>query len=571
MLHAREGTDGSAVAMHVRTGLKLNNNNPFATTSPLFDTQPPFDDDPASPRLPLPPFASQPPNHRALKPAALQAITRYVANPRELGASAANGQAGAEMHHTARKLVAMQLAVPSGAAAALGPLGATPPLPLLASYSTSTASRGSSNDVSALSTPAPSIVTMPAPAAVASHTVPLSASSSSSTTASVPAPASVSSSVSATAALGPVSDIASDGLSLARPSIAALAALRSQVFGHDASYTTPFGKRAMVYADYAASGRLLEPMEAWLTRDVYPWFANVHSDVGECARITGKYVTDARAVVADFCRAPLNDYAVVFVGAGVTGAVAKLAHMLAIHPRIATGRRKFESTDALAPPTGERPVVIVSLMEHHSNVVFWREMDCDLLVRSSHPLCSVQHALRCHPRKRCAAEHCSAARPTRVLTPQTQCLSFKPSGLLCRWRLRAATVWWTLLCLTAFLPRCHPAHSSSAPSQLAPTSPASRPTRARSRASCTRTARSPRSTTRPPRRAAACRWLQEWWTRRRTMTSRCYRRTSLPAGLDRAACWSSGATLSARRSRTSLVRPQRGYPLFASQLGCLQR
>ena len=182
-------------------------------------------------------------------------------------------------------------------------------------------------------------------------------------------------------AAAPAPLISTDGLTLATPSIAALAALRSQVFGHDATYTTPFGQRTMVYADYAASGRLLEPIEAWLAQHVYPWFANVHSDVGECARITGKYVSDARAVVADFCRAPLDVYAVVFVGAGVTGAVAKLAHLLGIHPRVATGRRKFACADARALPTGERPVVIVSLMEHHSNVVFWREMDCDLLVR----------------------------------------------------------------------------------------------------------------------------------------------------------------------------------------------
>ena len=63
------------------------------------------------------------------------------------------------------------------------------------------------------------------------------------------------------------------------PGIAALADLRKQVFGGDAEFDTPFGRKAMVYADYAASGRLLKPMEAWLEREVYPWFANVHSEV----------------------------------------------------------------------------------------------------------------------------------------------------------------------------------------------------------------------------------------------------------------------------------------------------
>ena len=52
-----------------------------------------------------------------------------------------------------------------------------------------------------------------------------------------------------------------------------------QVYGGDAVFETPYGNKAMVYADYAASGRLLKPVEAWLQAEVYPWFANVHSEV----------------------------------------------------------------------------------------------------------------------------------------------------------------------------------------------------------------------------------------------------------------------------------------------------
>ena len=52
-----------------------------------------------------------------------------------------------------------------------------------------------------------------------------------------------------------------------------------QVYGSEAVFETPYGCKAMVYADYAASGRLLKPVESWLQSDVYPWFANVHSEV----------------------------------------------------------------------------------------------------------------------------------------------------------------------------------------------------------------------------------------------------------------------------------------------------
>ena len=104
--------------------------------------------------------------------------------------------------------------------------------------------------------------------------------------------------------------------------------------------------------------------------------------VGECARVTGKYVEDARATVAHFCAAPRIDYAVIFVGAGVTGAVAKMAHLLGIHPRVAYKREGWTIDDCSRAPNGDRPVVFVTSMEHHSNVVYWREMDCDVEVRS---------------------------------------------------------------------------------------------------------------------------------------------------------------------------------------------
>jgi hypothetical protein len=64
--------------------------------------------------------------------------------------------------------------------------------------------------------------------------------------------------------------------------------LRSAVYGTGHIFDTPFGRRTLVYADYAASGRLLEPVDSWLAADVYPTFANVHSEVGHCAQRTGE-------------------------------------------------------------------------------------------------------------------------------------------------------------------------------------------------------------------------------------------------------------------------------------------
>ena len=105
------------------------------------------------------------------------------------------------------------------------------------------------------------------------------------------------------------------------------------------------------------------------------------SQVGECAKVTGAIFADARATVARFCAAPRADYATIFVGSGVTGAVAKMAHLLEIHPRVAYGAKAWSVEDFKREPKCDRPVVFVTTMEHHSNVVFWREHYCDLVVR----------------------------------------------------------------------------------------------------------------------------------------------------------------------------------------------
>jgi hypothetical protein len=152
------------------------------------------------------------------------------------------------------------------------------------------------------------------------------------------------------------------------PAGPALTHIRGCVYGCDAIFETPFGKREMVYADYAAMGRLLRPVEEWLARAVYPTFANAFGSIwSNSTGATERLLEDAREVVARFCGAPRGKYAVMFVGGGVTGAVRKLAFLLGIHPK--------------GEGDAEKPVVFISTLEHHANVMFWQAMSCELVVR----------------------------------------------------------------------------------------------------------------------------------------------------------------------------------------------
>lgn len=111
--------------------------------------------------------------------------------------------------------------------------------------------------------------------------------------------------------------------------------------------------------------------EAFLTTQVAPWYANVHTDVGACATHTATVFEEARESVASSVRAPRCDYSVMFVGSGMTAAVFKLAHLLGL-------------TEPTMSGTG-RPVVMYSIMEHHSNCLLWRELDVDTVVLLSQP------------------------------------------------------------------------------------------------------------------------------------------------------------------------------------------
>ena len=114
----------------------------------------------------------------------------------------------------------------------------------------------------------------------------------------------------------------------------------------------------MVYADYTASGRALRDTERFVTTEVLPWYANTHTTTSVTSLQTTRYRHEARDIVRNATNASEHD-AVIFVGAGVTGAIHKLVHALQV--------AKLRSSD-LGPV-----VVFISPFEHHSNILPWRE------------------------------------------------------------------------------------------------------------------------------------------------------------------------------------------------------
>lgn len=125
---------------------------------------------------------------------------------------------------------------------------------------------------------------------------------------------------------------------------------RARIVGIDEKVPVMDGPtRAYVHLDNAASTPVLrEVLDA--VNSFMPWYASVHRGTGFKSRLATQAYDDARAVVARFVGANARDHTVIF-GKNATEAINKLSHRLAL------------TADDL---------VLVSLLEHHSNDLPWR-------------------------------------------------------------------------------------------------------------------------------------------------------------------------------------------------------
>lgn len=130
--------------------------------------------------------------------------------------------------------------------------------------------------------------------------------------------------------------------------------IRTAIIGEGATIPGPFGPRAILYADYVASGRSIGFIEDAIRAHVLPFYGNTHTETS----FTGRRSTQLRELARETVRKALGadqDHAVLFVGSGATGAADKLMRALSL--------KDLDS----------RAVVFVGPYEHHSNDLVWRE------------------------------------------------------------------------------------------------------------------------------------------------------------------------------------------------------
>lgn len=146
---------------------------------------------------------------------------------------------------------------------------------------------------------------------------------------------------------------------------------RDNVIGKDARMESASGKvLPLIYADWVASGRMYAPLEDFMRNEVGPLVANTHTETTYSGTVMTRTYHEAREVIKNHVGAGPGD-SLFLTGFGMTAAINKLQRIMGL--RLPEG----------CPPNcrdENKPLVIVTHMEHHSNQITWEECACDVII-----------------------------------------------------------------------------------------------------------------------------------------------------------------------------------------------
>ncbi|MCV9932781.1 aminotransferase class V-fold PLP-dependent enzyme [Flavobacterium sp. LS1R47] len=145
---------------------------------------------------------------------------------------------------------------------------------------------------------------------------------------------------------------------------------RKNIIGIDQEFTSPYGKKQIIYTDWTASGRLYRPIEEKIINQFGPFVANTHTETTVSGTAMTKAYHHARNIIKRHVNANQDDI-LITDGTGMTGVVNKFQRILGL--KIPENLKDFTTI-----PADKKPVVFISHMEHHSNQTSWLETIADV-------------------------------------------------------------------------------------------------------------------------------------------------------------------------------------------------
>jgi selenocysteine lyase/cysteine desulfurase len=150
------------------------------------------------------------------------------------------------------------------------------------------------------------------------------------------------------------------------------APFRENIVGYHKTFTSPYGGKRIIYADWIASGRLYKPIEDKIINVFGPLVGNTHSESSETGTSMTHAYHEAHDIIKEHCNAGKDDV-IITAGSGMTGLVCKFQRLLGL-------KIPEQLIDYMNLPEELRPVVFVTHMEHHSNQTTWLETIADVIV-----------------------------------------------------------------------------------------------------------------------------------------------------------------------------------------------
>lgn len=147
---------------------------------------------------------------------------------------------------------------------------------------------------------------------------------------------------------------------------------RNNIIGIDQEFDSPYGPQKIIYADWTASGRLYKPIEDLLAYEIGAYVGNTHTGT----TLTGKRMTESYHYALKYIKKHVNACekdVIISSNSGMTGVVNKFQRILGLKLH-----EKYQREISFKP--NERPLVLVTHMEHHSNQTSWIETIADVRI-----------------------------------------------------------------------------------------------------------------------------------------------------------------------------------------------